>query len=116
MPTREQIEKLKASWAADPCWDIEDTDGFEEYRDELAAFAAEREQRCEGTLLTARPEGHWVPVGESKWVDMAQVYFVEPGYEGEIDLYISGVDREMPIKQVDAGPVLAYLEAHAYQA
>lgn len=38
MKTREEVESLKANWAADPCWDIEATEGFEEYRDELIAF------------------------------------------------------------------------------
>jgi hypothetical protein len=36
--TREEIEQLKKSWAADPIWDIEDSEGFEEHRDELAKF------------------------------------------------------------------------------
>lgn len=41
MPTAQEIDKLKSDWRADPCWDIEDTEGFEEHRDELAKFAAE---------------------------------------------------------------------------
>jgi hypothetical protein len=40
--TREEIERLKADWEADPCWDIEDTEGFEEHREELLAFADEK--------------------------------------------------------------------------
>lgn len=36
--TTEEIEKLKASWLADPCWDIEDTEGFEDHREELLAY------------------------------------------------------------------------------
>lgn len=43
-PTREQVEALKANWRGDPCWDIEDTEGFEAYRDELAAFSMEQHQ------------------------------------------------------------------------
>jgi len=41
MVIREEIEKLKESWLHDPCWDIEDTEGFEEHREELLAFHAE---------------------------------------------------------------------------
>ena len=38
-----EIEALKANWERDPCWDIETTEGFEEYREELLAFRKERE-------------------------------------------------------------------------
>lgn len=38
MATQEQIENLKAQWKADPCWDIELTEGFEEHSEELKAF------------------------------------------------------------------------------
>lgn len=37
--TREDVEKLKAGWAEDPMWDLEDTEGFEAYHDELKAFS-----------------------------------------------------------------------------
>lgn len=39
-PTRTDVERLKADWTSDPCWDLEDTPGFEEYRDELREYAA----------------------------------------------------------------------------
>jgi hypothetical protein len=39
--TREEIEALKENWRADPCWDIEDTEGFEEHHDELLAYRHE---------------------------------------------------------------------------
>jgi hypothetical protein len=38
MKTRQEIEALKANWIGDPCWDIEDTQGYEEYRTELLAY------------------------------------------------------------------------------
>lgn len=41
MATPEQVELLKRNWRADPCWDIETTEGFEEYRTELLTFAQE---------------------------------------------------------------------------
>lgn len=39
MKTREEVEALKRDWAKDPCWNIEETEGFEEYRDELFDFS-----------------------------------------------------------------------------
>jgi len=38
MKTREEVEKLKREWGKDPCWDIYDTEGFEEYKDELIVY------------------------------------------------------------------------------
>ncbi len=48
--TPEQIEDLKRQWKNDPCWDIEETEGFEAYKEELKKFSDEyseklREQR-----------------------------------------------------------------------
>ena len=37
--TKEDVEILKADWEADPIWDLEGTEGFEAYRDELKAFS-----------------------------------------------------------------------------
>ena len=47
--TRNDIEALKRNWLADPCWDIEDTEGFEAHRDELKAFHDEQVARWEAT-------------------------------------------------------------------
>jgi hypothetical protein len=41
MATKEEIEYLKRQWRADPCWDIEETAGFEEHYDELRAYHME---------------------------------------------------------------------------
>jgi hypothetical protein len=41
--TRQEVEELKASWRRDPCWDIADTEGFEEYKVELLAFQRQME-------------------------------------------------------------------------
>ena len=43
MATQDDIEKLKANWLKDPCWDIEDEDGFGEHREELLKFRLETE-------------------------------------------------------------------------
>jgi len=39
MKTREEVEALKKIWQNDPIWDIEHTEGFEEYAPELLAFS-----------------------------------------------------------------------------
>ena len=38
MKTRKTIEELKQNWKSDPCWDIEDTEGFEEHKKELLEY------------------------------------------------------------------------------
>lgn len=58
--SREDVEDLKRNWRQDPCWDLADTDGFEAYREELAAFQQQHEQAAladnaaELTALAAR--------------------------------------------------------------
>jgi hypothetical protein len=51
MATREEIERLKRSWVADNCWDLEDTDGFEEHREELLAFSTAKEAEWEANRV-----------------------------------------------------------------
>lgn len=43
--TVEEIEKLKRNWKSDPHWDLYDTDGFEEHKDELKAYQEECEAK-----------------------------------------------------------------------
>ena len=45
--TREDVEALKRSWFRDPCWDIYDTEGFEDFRDELKDYQAKCEAQWE---------------------------------------------------------------------
>jgi hypothetical protein len=45
MPTIEDIEALKGKWISDPCWALEETEGFEDHRTELCSFRMETEQR-----------------------------------------------------------------------
>jgi hypothetical protein len=37
------LEKLKWDWSCDPCWDIEETEGFEEFRAELLKYRQDME-------------------------------------------------------------------------
>ena len=41
--TLEEIEELKRMWKSDPCWDIEDEEGFEDHKEELKTFRLECE-------------------------------------------------------------------------
>jgi len=43
--SREQVEALKQNWKEDPCWDIETTEGFDEYSSELLAFRRQCEAK-----------------------------------------------------------------------
>jgi hypothetical protein len=43
LKTREQIEQLKKTWKRDPCFDIEETKGFEEHKTELYLYRREQE-------------------------------------------------------------------------
>jgi hypothetical protein len=43
--SREQIDALKANWRDDPCYDLEDVDGFGRYHDELLAYRKETEAK-----------------------------------------------------------------------
>ncbi len=40
--TREEIDELKRQWNYDPCWDLEKTEDFENYHDELLAYSEAR--------------------------------------------------------------------------
>jgi hypothetical protein len=41
--SREQVEELKSKWLADPCWDIENTAGFDAWYHELLAYRLDLE-------------------------------------------------------------------------
>ncbi|MDT0689348.1 hypothetical protein RM549_06095 [Salegentibacter sp. F188] len=43
MATEAEITELKKNWKRDPCWDIYDTEGFEEHREELETYQKEQE-------------------------------------------------------------------------
>jgi len=39
MKTRQEVEDLKKQWMIDPIWDLEQTEGFEDYKIELEIFS-----------------------------------------------------------------------------
>ena len=56
MKTREEVEELKANWRCDPCWDIELTEGFEEYREELREFSKAEDEKWAAAALKRNQE------------------------------------------------------------
>jgi hypothetical protein len=64
--TKEEIQTLKDSWMKDPCWDIEETEGFEEHVEELLAFRKEK-------------EAEWTRQEEERIAKRARVVMVETG-------------------------------------
>lgn len=47
MKTPEEIQELKDQWVMDPCWDIEQTEGFGDHFEELKAFREEHVSKTE---------------------------------------------------------------------
>lgn len=45
--TRKEVEELKEMWLSDPVWDLAETEGFEEYKEELKKFQEEKEAEWE---------------------------------------------------------------------
>lgn len=64
--TQDQINALKANWEKDPCWDIENSDGFEDHEEELLAFRLQK-------------EAEWQSEAEEAIARRARVVAVETG-------------------------------------
>jgi hypothetical protein len=45
MKTRKEIDHLKANWTHDPCWDLADTEGFEDHREELLDYQTKMQEQ-----------------------------------------------------------------------
>ena len=52
MKTPEEIRDLKTDWLYDPCYDIEETEGFEDHKEELLAFRKTAEAKWEFNRIT----------------------------------------------------------------
>ena len=51
--TRVDVERLKQVWLKDPCWDLELSEGFEEFNQELLLFRLDTEKTWEKTRFDA---------------------------------------------------------------
>lgn len=47
MKTRAEIDELKRQWHIDPCWDIEETEDFEDHRAELLQYRLSIEEEAD---------------------------------------------------------------------
>jgi hypothetical protein len=47
LKTRQEVEELKRQWRNDPCWDLWEQEGFEEYKNELRSYAEQKEAEWE---------------------------------------------------------------------
>jgi len=59
MKSRKEVEKLKTDWYTDPCWDIEHSEGFEDYFGELEQYR-----------ITC--EAYWQRIREQKEKELAE--------------------------------------------
>src|SRR5688572_21531694 len=65
--TQADIEELKRGWRRDPCWDIEQTDGFEAHRYELLVYRLEMEATCAAHYKKGA-DREWLPVLEARYI------------------------------------------------
>ena len=69
MKTIYEVENLKTDWLKDPCWDVENTEGFEDYADELKEFSdkviAEAKIRNRAITINTQKEASAFPVIET---------------------------------------------------
>jgi len=61
----EEIEKLKRNWLADPCWDIETTEGFEDHVEELLNFRRSTETEFEAKKKEREDKRHEFVMGQT---------------------------------------------------
>lgn len=80
MKSRKDVEKLKSQWKDDPCWDIEDTEGFEDYYDELIAYRQTQEKK-------------WARLEHLRLCDLAIKYGI-PG-KLEVAAYIESLEDQI---------------------
>lgn len=93
MKTREEVENLKWSWLLDPSWDLEDTEGFDGYREELSAFRKEQEQKWEAErhgrkVERANKVGSWTGIFNINWAQVLRT-------PDEIEEELKGLDSQI---------------------
>jgi hypothetical protein len=117
MKTREEVEALKANWLSDPIWDIEDTEGFEEYRAELREYRLNVDAEYKAGLPKPCPfcgSGGAIAAGGNVRIikKFVTVYYVICGNincnaEGPVDLGESGA-----IAKWNAAPRVSQHQCH----
>lgn len=61
MATQKDVENLKRDWVNDPCFDLDDVEGFEDFTEELQSFQKEQEAKWAAERLenTKRKAEKW---------------------------------------------------------
>ena len=86
MKTKQEVEALKENWLQDSCWNLADTEGFEDHHDELLAFQKEWEQK-------------WHDRYEAKLLEQS----VRVGFPGNIKLveYLNNLEAKIQMQQTE---------------
>jgi len=112
--TSVEIEKLKKGWKKDPCWDIEDTDGFEDHVEELLNFRRQTEleweaehTKRENTRATFVREQTGVVDADivsalSTWNEIERMVSSQDKYTGEFGSHEAQVMAELQMAQIRA--------------
>lgn len=66
-----ELRNIKRQWASDPCWDIEDTEGFEAHRNELLVYSTEMKREW-AEKAQAKLEAKAIELGVPGNVKLAQ--------------------------------------------
>lgn len=97
--TVEEVDALKLNWIKDPCWDIEETEGFEEYREELLAFRQKIEKEAHARVARLNEQKKdWI--GGHDLMDLIQSITLP----FDIELTLAALDSQVG----DCGSAVAY--------
>lgn len=105
--TIEEIQALKDDWLKDPCWDIEDTEGFEEHKDELLAYHKQVDAEWEEKARKRADARARMMKEETGITDPATAQTLYTF--SEIELALERSDREMELDQAQVQLVRATL-------
>lgn len=113
----DDIEALKQNWRFDPCWDIEETEGFEAHRAELKAYRerveaeATRSYRRKQSLTGELP---YIKIGKA-WLRVDAIQVVEENGGGDRLFILNGRDAEkITITGRAVKALRSWLDAQAY--
>jgi hypothetical protein len=97
--TIEEIDALKLNWIKDPCWDIEETEGFEDHREELLTFRQKIEKEAHARVDRMNEEKKdWI--GDYDPVDLIKSITLP----FEIESTLAALDHQVG----DCGSAVAY--------
>ncbi len=81
---REDVERLKAGWKNDPCFDLYNIEGFEEFWDELREY----QEHCEAA---------W----KQEWLEQLKIKAEELGCTGNLKLAIYVTRLESRLEKME---------------